>query len=106
MHKILPPLLLIALLFCLLIPTYGSAVPVIEPGSGFIVVASAPTADFYTTTQSGSAPLRVTFFDRSDGTPPLQYLWDFGDGTTSTVKDPTHIFAPNGNYTVSLTVTN
>jgi PKD repeat protein/Zn-dependent protease len=106
MQKIIPPLLLLSLLFCVMVPPYASAAPVIEPGSGFIVVASPPSADFYTTTQSGSAPLRVTFFDRSDGTPPLQYLWDFGDGTTSTVKDPTHIFAPNGNYTVSLTVTN
>jgi PKD repeat protein/Zn-dependent protease len=106
MQKILPLFLLIPLLVCTVIPAYGSAAPVIEPGSGFIVVASAPSADFYTTTQSGSVPLRVTFFDRSEGTLPLQYLWDFGDGTTSTVKDPTHTFGPNGNYTVSLTVTN
>jgi PKD repeat protein len=48
----------------------------------------------------------VTFFDRSRGTLPLQYLWNFGDGTTSTEQNPTHIFAPDGKYTVSLTVTN
>ena len=106
MQKILPLLLLIPFLVCTIIPAFGSAAPVIEPGSGFIVVASAPTADFYTSTQSGSLPLRVTFFDRSEGTLPLQYLWDFGDGTTSTAKDPTHTFGPNGNYTISLTVTN
>ncbi len=106
MQKILPLLLLIPLIVITVMPGCGSAAPVIEPGSGFIVVASPPTADFYTTTQSGSIPLRVTFYDRSDGTPPLQYLWDFGDGTTSTLKEPTHIFGPNGKYTVSLTVTN
>ncbi len=105
MKKILL-LLLGSLLICTIILTHGSAAPMIEPGSGFIVVASAPTADFYATIRSGSAPLRVTFFDRSDGTPPLQYLWEFGDGTTSAIKDPTHTFASNGNYSVSLTVTN
>ena len=97
---------LIPLVVITIMPGCGSAAPVIEPGSGFIVVASPPTADFYTTTQSGSIPLRVTFFDRSGGTPPLQYLWDFGDGTNSTLKEPTHTFGPNGKYSVSLTVTN
>lgn len=33
-------------------------------------------------------------------------LWDFGDGTTSTVPNPTHTFAANDDYVVSLTVTN
>ena len=106
MRKILQVLLLIPLLVCTFIPACGSAAPVDEPGSGFIVVASAPSADFYTTIQSGTAPLRVTFFDLSHGTLPLRYLWNFGDGTTSTEQNPTHTFAPDGKYTVSLTVTN
>jgi PKD repeat protein len=32
------------------------------------------------------------------------YLWDFGDGETSTEKDPVHIYAGGGYYTVILTV--
>ncbi|GGX31261.1 PKD domain-containing protein [Aquimarina muelleri] len=34
------------------------------------------------------------------------YLWDFGDGTTSTNKNPSHTYTSQGNYTVSLTTTN
>lgn len=34
------------------------------------------------------------------------YLWNFGDGTTSTLKDPVHTFPKRGTYTVSLQVTN
>jgi gliding motility-associated-like protein len=32
------------------------------------------------------------------------YLWDFGDGTTSTSKDPTHLYTAAGTYTIKLDV--
>ncbi|HXM51466.1 MAG TPA: PKD domain-containing protein [Pyrinomonadaceae bacterium] len=35
----------------------------------------------------------------------VSWAWDFGDGTTSSLKSPTHTFAQTGDYTVSLTVT-
>lgn len=35
----------------------------------------------------------------------LTYHWDFGDGKTSTVQNPTHQYSTAGNYTVTLTVT-
>lgn len=34
------------------------------------------------------------------------YLWNFGDGTTSALHSPTHSYAANGTYTVSLTTSN
>ncbi|MCO6500607.1 MAG: M4 family metallopeptidase [Vicingus serpentipes] len=37
---------------------------------------------------------------------PTSWLWDFGDGDTSTQKNPTHIYTTNGLYTVQLTSTN
>jgi len=39
------------------------------------------------------------------GKPPYQYLWDFGNGNTSTVKDPVYTYGEPGVYTVNLTVT-
>jgi PKD repeat protein len=106
MQKILRLLPVLFLLVWVGIPAGVGAAPDGGPGSGFIVVASAPVADFYASTQSGTAPLRVSFFDRSEGTLPLRYLWDFGDGFASTEQNPTHAYATNGNYTVTLTVTN
>lgn len=34
------------------------------------------------------------------------YLWNFGDATTSTLKSPTHSYLSNGTYTVTLTTSN
>ena len=36
----------------------------------------------------------------------LTYAWTFGDGATGTGATPTHLYTANGNYTVTLTVTN
>ena len=106
MQQKLRLLLVLLLLGCACIPAYVSAAPATGPESGFIVVASAPAADFYTATQVGTTPFRVSFFDRSEGSLPLGHLWNFGDGTTSREQNPTHIYATNGRYTVTLTVTN
>lgn len=37
---------------------------------------------------------------------PATWTWDFGDGATSTVRHPTHIYAADGYYQVCLTVSN
>jgi hypothetical protein len=40
-----------------------------------------------------------------NGNPPYEYHWDFGDGDTSPVQNPTHSYEEKGNYTVVLSVT-
>ncbi|RLC57021.1 MAG: hypothetical protein DRI80_15505, partial [Chloroflexota bacterium] len=48
----------------------------------------------------------VIFTNESTGDEPLTFLWDFGDGATSSVVSPTHAYSAEGNYTVTLTVSN
>lgn len=62
-------------------------------------------SDFVGIETSGIAPLEVNFTDNSTGS-PTSWLWDFGDGTTSTEQNPVHAYQGDGLYTVTLTVTN
>lgn len=62
-------------------------------------------ADFTADPTSGSAPLAVAFNDASAGG-PTSWRWDFGDGGTSTERNPIHTYAAEGTYSVTLTVGN
>jgi PKD repeat protein len=44
----------------------------------------------------------ITFTDLSSGV-ITSWLWDFGDGSTSTDENPNHVYSKSGTYTVSLT---
>ncbi len=66
-----------------------------------------PTADFGFSPEGPSTRDEVQFTDRSsdpDGS-LTAWEWDFGDGATSSERSPTHRYARDGRYTVSLTVT-
>ncbi|WP_455709795.1 outer membrane protein assembly factor BamB family protein [Methanosarcina mazei] len=63
-----------------------------------------PVADFSSDKQTGSFPLTVSFKDRSFNA--NKFLWDFGDGNTSTEVNPVHTYITAGNYNVTLTVQN
>lgn len=64
----------------------------------------APKAKFTADTISGDIDLLVSFTDNSTGN-VTDWLWDFGDGTTSIEQNPSHSYAKEGSYTVSLKVT-
>ncbi len=71
---------------------------------GFVVALDPPpSADFTATPSAGGAPLTVSFADASSGG-VSSWLWDFGDGSSSTLADPVHTYLEAGTYTVALTV--
>jgi len=68
-------------------------------------VDARPVAAFTSSVISGTAPLSVTFTDSSSNS-PTSWAWNFGDGTTSTSQNPTHVFTAAGIYTVTMSATN
>ena len=66
----------------------------------------SPIARISASPTSGDAPLLVNFIgsNSTDDKAVVSYAWDFDDGNTSDVADPTHTFNATGNYTVQLTV--
>ncbi len=76
-----------------------------ETKENYISVGAVPEASFSASPRSGPPPLQVQFTDNSTGN-PTSWLWDFGDGSTSTDQNPTHTYNEEGSYTVSLTVSN
>jgi gliding motility-associated-like protein len=70
-----------------------------------VVVQALPTANITSSgTISCRAPFSVSF--NSNASPGVTYLWNFGDGNTSTLANPVHTYTTPGNFTVSLTVRN
>lgn len=61
-------------------------------------------AFFYTDSSESLVGETIKFFDRSTGEPE-SYHWDFGDGTTSSEKNPVHIYQQHGYFKPKLKVT-
>ncbi|MCX6693663.1 MAG: PKD domain-containing protein [Methanomicrobiales archaeon] len=71
----------------------------------YIKVSEVPVPDFSSNKTSGNAPLTVKFYDKSTGY-PTSFAWAFGDGTSSTQKEPEHTYTKAGTYTISLKASN
>lgn len=95
--------------------TYSVGLTVTGPGGSdrevktdYITVSEPvrrPVARFTQDKRVGRAPLTVQFMERSLYN-PTNYLWSFGDGSTSTLKNPVHTYTRQGVYHVQLRVWN
>ena len=73
-----------------------------------VTTGTKPTANFSFTPNGSCASTAVQFTDLSTTTlgASVQWLWDFGDGITSSAQNPLHKFQGAGNLSVRLTVVN
>jgi len=93
--------------FDLLRDADGNDLPYVVVPGRLIISPVPPEAQFAFSPSSPTTQDAVQFTDQStdlDGT-IVTWEWDFGDGTTSSVQHPTHRYADDGSYTVTLTVT-
>ena len=71
-----------------------------------IIIGESPNAAF----NSGDnifceVPSTVDFFNQSNGSSSVSYLWDFGNGNTSSADNPSEIYTTEGSFDVTLTAT-
>ena len=68
-----------------------------------LIQIKSPVVSINNLPQKGCAPLAHTFTTNVNSVDPvIKYTWNFGDGTTSSLPSPTHIYTLPGAYTVSL----
>ena len=87
----------------LVIPSGGGTINIQDTAQ--IIPPYISTADFNADIVFGNAPLHVQFTDTSFITDPdsiISWLWDFGDGHTSSERHPVHIYQQEGLYDVCL----
>ena len=77
--------------------TWCDSVHVTAPG--------APICNAHFAHYSMNNPDSVHFYPTGSNASNAHYFWDFGDGNTSTLFAPWHLYANRGTYTVCLTVT-
>ena len=70
---------------------------------GYITTQDSVSADFIGLPTSGRSPLTVMFEPILEGI-ANHYFWDFGDGDTSVLRNPIHIYTNQGKYDVKLRV--
>ncbi|MEY5132184.1 MAG: hypothetical protein RLZZ198_188 [Bacteroidota bacterium] len=64
-----------------------------------------PVASFSTSANATCTGETVAFTDASSNNPSA-WAWDFGDGSTATIENPTHAYVNAGTYIISLTASN
>jgi len=89
----------ICILFLGLLSCFDSSTDEFEPPTGNVNNIQPNT--LFTTSTDPDNNLTIIF--RSYSTDAVSYLWDFGDGGTSTEANPDYTYATGGLYTVTLT---
>jgi hypothetical protein len=87
--------------------TARSPGPLVEAAQFQVYVPDAPTAGFAHSTPVCAG--RTVVFTNTSGSSPLvptQYYWDFGDGVSSALVSPGHVYGTTGTYVVGLTASN
>lgn len=69
-----------------------------------ITVYENPVASIDNYTKIGCDPLTINFNNTSTAGSPINYVWTFSDGSTSSLENPSHLFSPPGVYSFSLAV--
>lgn len=72
----------------------------------YIEVFQDPSAGFAASVTNGCSPLPVNFTDQSvPGSAPIRaWIWNFGNGASSSQRNPTYVYGQGGNYNVTLLV--
>jgi hypothetical protein len=84
--------MVLSLIFAMLLSVAGS------------VFGQSPIASFSVPSAEGCVPFNVQFTNTSSNA--TSYQWNFGNGNTSVVTNPSNVFSLPGVYTVSLTASN
>jgi PKD repeat protein len=63
--------------------------------------SSSSRAQFRANRTAGPAPLTISFYDLTLGG-PVKWVWDFGDTSGSSERNPVHIYKTAGKYTVTM----
>lgn len=75
-----------------------------ESVSDQIFIYREPEINFRDIPGPRCVPAIVDFEDLSIADSPIYYNWDFGDGSTSTEQDPSHLYTDAGDYSVGLQI--
>ncbi len=71
-----------------------------------VEVLATPSVNFLASSNTGCAPFSVNFLNSTSNASGASYMWDFGNGQTSTALNPSVVYPQPGYYSVSLSVTN
>lgn len=76
----------------------------VETVSSTVTIFKVPKIDFTIDPGLKCAPYDAQFIDLSESDTPISYIWDFGDGTTSTEQHPFHLYENPGLYNITLSI--